>query len=273
MLGELDRVVAVNEPQIGYYLGPFACDGPGVRASALDVTTFTVRRLQADRNHQFFANSYRHVWEPLLEQLLTERFRAHAQRVKPEVPLNEVSVVVKEPNGSQSADIIMSAQPSARLVFLLRDGRDVVDSLVAGAAEGAWATTSFPGVVGIPEAERLDFVESSAYKWLWQTEVVQEAFAAHSGPKMVLRYEDLRSDTYGRMTELIDWLGLQVDADRIRSLVEAHTFEKIPDEQRGPKQFFRAATPGAWRKNLRQIEQERVDEILGPKLRELGYEP
>jgi hypothetical protein len=272
MLRELDAVVAINEPQIGFYLGPFACDTPGVRASDLDVSNFTIRRLQVNRDQQFFATSYRDVWGPLLAQLLTERFRAHARRVKPQVPLRKVVIVVKEPNGSQSADIIMASQPKARLLFLLRDGRDVVDSLVAANEEGSWVSVNFPGVGGVPETDRLDLAVTSAYKWLWQTEVVQEAFKAHSGPKLLLRYEDLRCDPLARMTELIEWLGLRLDTVRLRALVERHSFEAIPEPERGPTKFYRAARPGLWRENLKPAERERVQEILGPKLRELGYE-
>jgi hypothetical protein len=244
---------------------------PGVRVDDLDASNFSVRRLQAEREHQFFATAYAHVWTPHLRRMINERFLAQARRVKPNVSERDVIVAIKEPNGSQSADILMAVQPTARLLFLLRDGRDVVDSQVAGSAEGAWPSENFPGVVGVAAAERLGFAVTSAYKWLWQTEVVQEAFGAHPGPKMQLRYEDLLSDPAKRMGELLGWLGLDVADDQIRAVVDRHAFDKIPESERGPTRFHRAATPGSWKQNLTSEECDRIEEILGPKLRELGY--
>ena len=83
----------------------------------------------------------------------------------------------------------MAAMPRSRLLFLLRDGRDVVDSDLAANKQGSWIGREFPGARGISPAERLDFVVQSAHKWLWRTEVVQAAFAAHPGPKQMVRYE------------------------------------------------------------------------------------
>ena len=57
-------------------------------------------------------------------------------------------LLVKEPNGSQSADVIMRAQPTARLLFLLRDGRDVVDSELASFAVGGWQERAFRAHAG-----------------------------------------------------------------------------------------------------------------------------
>jgi hypothetical protein len=36
--------------------------------------------------------------------------------------------------------------------------------------------------------------------------------------------------------------------------------------------FHRAATPGLWRENMSPAEQEAVEQVLGDKLRELGYQ-
>jgi len=44
-----------------------------------------------------------------------------------------------------------------------------------------------------------------------------------------------------------------------------------PAEHRGPDKIFRAAQPGLWRENLSADEQEVVEGVMGPKLRELGY--
>jgi hypothetical protein len=88
----------------------------------------------------------------------------------------------------------------------------------------------------------------------------------------MVRYEDLRSDPQTHVRELFDWLGLQASAGELSALIEKHEFEKLPDEARGRQSFYRAASPGLWRENLSAEEQAAVQEALGPKLRELGYE-
>ena len=82
----------------------------------------------------------------------------------------------------------------------------------------------------------------------------------------------MRADPEGGLTELTRWLGLELEAGQVARAVERHSFERIPDDQRGPSKIFRSAAPGAWRENLTQAEQDRLERVIGPKLRELGYE-
>ncbi len=264
-------VVPVNEPLIGQHLGPFFSDEPGIQARDLDSSDFTPVRYLRDAGQYFFAAEFREVWAPLLGSLMCARFHAHATARPAAVPLPETFVVIKEPHGSQAADVIMEALPSSRLLFLLRDGRDVVDSELAAAAKGSWLGDVFPVVGGVGDDERLSFVEQSACKWLWRTEVVEQAYAAHPGPKLLVRYEDMLAGAAGQLRRVFHWLGLELaDAD-LDSLVQSQSFERLPAEHRGPDRIFRAAQPGLWRENLSREEQSVVERVIGPKLRELGY--
>lgn len=271
LLGDHDRVVPVNEPLIGSYLGPFMCDLPGVHARDLGPEDFTVRRLQAGNPSQFFAEEFSDVWLPGLGTMLRERFRAHTQRYPPAAGAATALVLVKEPNGSQSADLLLRATPGSHSLFLLRDGRDVVDSELAGNSPGGWMTREFPSR-GIAEDERLEFVTQSAMKWLWRTEVVEQAHRAHRGPKHLVRYEDLRADPVAHVRAILEWLGAPMADGDLTALVRRHEFEQVPDEKRGPEEFHRAAQPGKWRENLSAAEQTAIEAAIGPKLRELGYE-
>jgi hypothetical protein len=269
MLGEHPRIVPINEPLIGFHLSPFQANDPGYRAEDLDLETFTARRAMGDDPDRFFAESFGDVWVPGLQRLLNERFEAHLARFA-QSPPDETIIVVKEPNGSQSADVIMRAQPQAQLLFLLRDGRDVVDSTLASLLVGAWGQMAHRNMRGVSESERLDVVTRLAYQWLWQTEVVEIAFAAHRGPKHMVRYEDLLREPERHVGELFEWLDLPLEQAEVVALVKRFAFENI--RGRGPRRFHRSATPGAWRENLRPQEQAALQEVLGAKLRELGYE-
>ena len=272
LLADHPRVVPVNEPLIGLHLGPMLHDVIDIEVdmSALDWTDFMVRTARANHADEFFAEEYRDVWLPAVGDLLRKRFAEHARRHPKPLPGAPI-VAIQEPNGSQSADVIMAALPRATLVFLLRDGRDVVDSVIAAAQPGTWVSQTFPGLGSIPEAGRRDFVERTARKWLWRTEVVQATFASHPGPKHLIRYEDLLADTPGQLRPLLGGIGLHADDAQLAALVERHSFESTPASERGPKGFRRAATPGLWRQNLSDDEQALLEEIMGPKLRELGY--
>lgn len=260
LLADHPAVVPINEPLIGYYLGPFTSDLPGMERRELDLTNFTMRREHREKRPSFFAEQYADVWVPGLGRLMRERFAAEAARHD-----GCELVVVKEPNGSQSADVLLRCMPSSRLLFLLRDGRDVVDSELAANLKGSWTGAA------VGENERLAFVRQSARKWRWRTEVVREAFAAHEGPKLLSRYEDLRADTLGGLREIAGWLGLALDDAELSAMAERHAFEGVPADQRGADKFYRAASPGLWRENLTAAEQAVLGEELDPLLAELGY--
>lgn len=266
-----EAVVGIDEPLIGWYLSPFLCDTPGGDASTLTASDFTLRLVQAEKYPHFFAEQFSDVWVPGLARMMRERFFAHALRHPSSIDISQRTVVIKEPNGSQSADIIMRALPRSRLLFLLRDGRDVVDSELSALAPGSWATREFPGLAGVDDSERFGFVIQSARKWLWRTETVQRALAVHPGPSFVARYEDLLSEPETGLSRLFAWLELDCSAQQIRQWVGHNAFDHIDARSRGPQSFYRAAAPGGWRENLRPDEQSALNEILGPKLRELGY--
>jgi hypothetical protein len=256
MIGTCPGVTGVNEPSIGRHLAPFICETPGFTASELDVDNCTLNRMAAAGPGYFFSDAHSETWVEPLGRLVCDRFSARR-----EFDL----IAIQEPNGSQAADIIMRAIPEARFLFLLRDGRDVVDSERAAYAEGGWMTKRYP-MPGVPEASRAAFVEESAYKWVWRTLIVNEAFERHPGPKLMVRYEDLRERTEAEMTRILEWLGIAAD---IPAIVEQHGFDQA--QVRGPNEFVRAASPGGWRENLTLAEQELIGDIMQPTLDRFGY--
>jgi hypothetical protein len=271
MLRDHPSIVPINEPLIGYHLGPFLADTPGFQATGLDRDNFTLRRAKRHNRNQFFADEFGDVWSPMLGRFMRERFEAHLRRYPPPAGYSNAVLAIKEPNGSQAADLVMEAMPGSRLCFLLRDGRDVVDSELAGVLEGGWAGAEFDGARGVVEDQRLEYVSQAARKWLWRTEIVQQAFERHAGPKVLVRYEDLRRDPLAEMDSLFTWLELEIAPPELESLVSRHAFEALDEAKRGPDKFYRSAEPGAWERNLTEGEQEAIHDIIGPKLAELGY--
>jgi hypothetical protein len=204
----------------------------------------------------FFSDSHSAAWRGPLRALICERY-AYARDWK--------IVAIKEPHGAQAADLISLAVPQSRFLFLLRDGRDVVDSQLAGQLPGGWLIREY-GLRPVAPDERRGFIESAACQWVWRTRVAQEAFDAHPGPKLRLTYEDLRRETETELARVFEWLALDADA---RTIAETQAYDRV--ETRGPAQRVRAARSGTWRENLEPGEQQLVAEIMGPTLRDFGY--
>jgi hypothetical protein len=183
-------------------------------------------------------------------------------------------IVVKEPNGSHASDSLMRLFPESRLLFLTRDGRDVVDSLIdAMLSKDSWWQQSQGSDEPRIVSERMAFINHHAKLWLQRTQSTQRAFAAlPEQQRHRVGYEDLLADTSGELGAMLNWLGMDVTPEQLHAAVEKRSFKAIPDSEKGPGKRARSATPGQWKERLRPGEIELVEQVMGPKLRELGYE-
>ncbi len=237
----------------------------------------TLNGLFQRRSSYAFSEEFADVWQPEARRLtlvrlyaVIERARRAGLEVTPELPV----VVIKEVNGSHAADLVMSLFPRSRMIFMLRDGRDILDSLLDANSPKGWLTRTGLGKGGFetPE-ERLDFVRDTCRNWAARMNVCSRAYDAHDPAlRRRIRYEELLTDTPAMVGDLAQWLGLPDDDARIREIVDRHSFTEVPEKRRGPGKRRRAASPGQWRESLTPEERELAQEIMGPKLTELGYE-
>jgi hypothetical protein len=89
---------------------------------------------------------------------------------------------------------------------------------------------------------------------------------------LLVRYEELLSDTPAQLRRIFDWLDLDVSDGDVEAIAAHHAYAAVPEDRRGPGKAVRAASPGLWRQNLTEEEQQVMHEIMGDKLREVGYE-
>ena len=265
LLGRRPQIVKIDEPGIGAHLGafrfPIVNGSPG--AFGADESLLSDVRSQAP--DYFFADAYADVWRPELRRMILARFAAHLNRAgKP-----RALCLVKEPHGAQAAGLLLDACPDSRLLWLLRDGRDVVDSMLDAAASGGWGEHD---TRDMDEAERLRFVEDAAHLWLLRTEKLERAYERIAEPRRLLvRYEAARSEPAAELERILDWLGVPATREEIQEDADVMSFERIPAELRGKGRFARSARPGAWRDNLSEAEHSVMERVMGAKLRELGY--
>jgi hypothetical protein len=237
----------------------------------------TLNSLWARRRPSYaFSEEFADVWRPEVRRLTLARLQAVVERARKAglgLPRDTPHLVIKEVNGSHAADLVMSLFPRSRMIFLVRDGRDVIDSLLAANSPGGWRAAR--GLAGggfdSPE-ERLEWVREGCRSWTARMNVCDRAYEAHDPAlRRRLRYEDLLADTPAVLAELLEWIGLPSGEDRVRAVSERHAFDAVPDSRKGPGKVRRSATPGGWREGLTPEEQAMAHEIMGDRLTELGY--
>jgi Sulfotransferase domain len=113
------------------------------------------------------------------------------------------------------------------------------------------------------------FAEKQAKNYMRQMGKAKEAFDAHKGPKVLVRYEELRSDTLGTMKRIYSTLGIEVDEAQLEQVVNKHSWENIPEDQKGQGKFYRKATPGGWREDLTPEQAEAVARVTASLMKEL----
>jgi hypothetical protein len=262
--------IPVNEFLISRHLAP--AFGEPIEANGRMLPA-TLNNYMSHKPAYLFSDAASQTWRPGARRLGLVRLhstlaaaRASAVRLTPRPML-----VIKEVNGSYAADLMMSLFPRSRMIFIVRDGRDVIDSLAHALGEGGWLARQ-QGQAQYTESGRADWLKKAARDWSCDVDAASLAYERHPEElRALVRYEDLMADTEGTMRSLFEAIGLERSPERLAEVVEAHSFANVPAESRGDNKRRRAARPGLWRKNLRTAEQEAVEAIMGDRLERFGY--
>ena len=181
-------------------------------------------------------------------------------------------LVIKEPDSAAGAPLVMEALPESRMIFLIRDPRDVAASALDAAREGSWMYEVLDKAAwrqkALADRKPDDFVRRRANSYLQQVESIRDAYNAHKGHKVLVRYEDLRADTLGTMKRIYSALEIPVEEEALARAVERHSWERVPKVEKGEGKFYRKAAPGGWREDLTPKQAETVESITAPLLKE-----
>jgi len=167
--------------------------------------------------------------------------------------------------------------PRSRFIHLLRDGRDVIASLMSVSKTWGreWAPTTS---------------KEATLQWISHVRAARKS--AERLPKGLfyeLKYESLVARPVETLAGVAQFAGLQWEVDGIEAAVKRNDFrapesgwtpiprsgdlkERLGTAVEEPPGFIRKATPGSWRKDLRWDQKVQFWRIARKTMREVGYE-
>ena len=192
-------------------------------------------------------------------------------------PLNEDQrFLEKSPDHVFYLPEIVQELPECKIIHILRDGRDVVASLLS--ASQSWAQHWAPR-------------DSRKAAKMW----VNHVEAARKGSKLLtknqfieVRYEELLSSTSTVLRGVTDFLNLEWSDEDMGKAIEQNRAEiarktggteigvwgetaKVPDDVRKQPPKIRKATAGSWKEDLTLRYKLRVWRVARSTMNEVGY--
>lgn len=167
------------------------------------------------------------------------------------------------------AESLIDAFPDARLVQVIRDGRDVVTAMIGNPGELTWFQSGVVNlnsedahpVLGVEtHADRtawpgLSLIAKCAMRWRGTVRLAARLRNRLSPEQLVtLRYEEMVRQPVGAATALSQFLGAPVAP--VEARLGGSTME-----------------PGVWRRLLSPIHAAEIERIAGEELRRVGYGP
>jgi hypothetical protein len=256
MMGALSDRTRWNEPMVGYLFGHLYYERNWIRQEA---------------KHFILGDEYGEFWLRSIRSIVLEGGAARfPERIE------NGYLVIKEPHGSVGAPLLMKALPESRMIFLVRDPRDVAASALDAHKKGSRPSKQRRakrpelfeenGKRTAADEDPDRFIERRTKTYLQDIERTRQAYEAHEGPKVLIRYEDLRADTLETMKRIYSELKIPVDEGELARVVERRAWENIPEEEKGPGLIRRKAVAGGWKEDLTAEQIEVVEREAAPVL-------
>jgi len=188
--------------------------------------------------------------ERVIEALFDAYFVAHGGG-------DDRLLLEKTPQHVLWIDRILTRWPDARVIEVLRDGRDVCVSLEMRSATQRWAPR-----------ERRRQIEA------WVTAVSAGlAFRenpAFSGRIHLLRFEDVKAAPVDEAERLLDFVGLPTSRTEAARMLDAVSIDR--HERKGAGRHVRSGAVGDWRRHFTAEDRTLFETLAGDLACQVGYE-
>jgi len=176
----------------------------------------------------------------------------------------------KTPENATAAGQLLQDFPTAKIIHLIRDGRDVC---VSGwfhnlREQGDRFTAQFPRMA--------DYIPlMAAKKWAPYIAAARRAGELFPDRYLEVRYESLHETPLETTQQLLGFLGVDASEQAARACIDAGAFDRLSGgRDRGQEDksaFFRKGQVGDWRNHFDSDCEQVFQQCAGPTLAALGY--
>lgn len=182
-------------------------------------------------------------------------------------------LLMKTHNSNISVDDFRLIPPELTLgaVYLVRDPRDVVCSFARHLNQTINQT------IALLEEDQAILATESRPVPSWLTSWSRHVDSWDRPQALRVRYEDLKEDTEGWFTKILEHIGETVDAERVRAAVKMCALTRLREQEdkygfieRGKQERFFGGGKG-WQNELTTKQANRIEEDHGEMMSHMGY--
>lgn len=242
-----EKNIIWNEPLLGIHLYAYG--------------TLRESNPHRKRDEYFFSVQHENEWLYFLKKFILARTYYQFKNLSK-------NIIIKEPTASYVSPYIMKSFSQSKLIFILRDGRDILDSIIDSHQQKSWSGAKpFKN-----EDAKLEEIKRQSENWTYATLQNWEAYQNHDpNLRHFIKYEELMDDTFNQLKNTYEFLKIQVSDDYLEKQIEKFDFSKIPNDKKGSGKFNRLASPGSWQNNFNDNEKELLNSIMGDTLKKFNY--
>ena len=200
---------------------------------------------------------------PAIKTKITSWFQNQSQ--------GEQVLVEKNPRNILRIPYIHKIFPEAKIVHIVRDGRDVACSMIPGCGGTEWLHLKPPSWKEYYDSYSGGMRCAMAWKQVMEIGLQDLQNISH----LQIRYEDLVVSPHSVTSCLFEYLGLDLHPAVVKFCGQIADDTGFTYHARHQNHWFQndhSRRIGRWRENLTDEEQERINKILMPLLTRLGYE-
>ncbi|NEQ50119.1 MAG: sulfotransferase [Leptolyngbya sp. SIO3F4] len=164
--------------------------------------------------------------------------------------------IEKTPFHIKYTDVILEGFPEAKVINIVRDGRDVCASLQARAKNKRWA--SYDTKTIISQWEKCIHLSE---KFLAEPTLKDRFYS--------VKYEAIRENTPFEIKRICDFIGLTVPPEELSQMIASCNIENI--KNKGVGQHVNQGSVNSWKDILPQEQIELWHQSVGETLTRLGY--